>query len=148
MPSPKPDVLTQVTRLLAATDKTRAQLAAALASRGYEQKEVDHALERAAALGYLDDTRVARRRAQADLKAGWAGEALLARLVQAGLEDQTARAAVQAEIVESGWNAASAAQALVKARKLSGLKGARFLASRGFEEDLVERVIGTGEFDR
>lgn len=148
MPSPKPDALTQVTRLLAATDKTRAQLAEALARRGYEQVEVESALERAKALGYLDDTRVARRRAQASLKEGWAGEALLARLMQAGLDEQTARAAVQAQIAESGWNALQAAQALVKARKLSGAKGARFLASRGFEEDLVERVIGTGGFDR
>lgn len=148
MPSPKPDALTQVTRLLASTDKTRAQLADALARRGYEPQKIDQALERAVALGYLDDTRVARRRAQADLKDGWAGEALLARLVHAGLDEQTARAAVQAEIAESGWSAPEAAQALVKARKLSGAKGARFLASRGFEEDLVERVIGTGGFDR
>ena len=148
MPPPKPDALTQVTRLLASTDKTRAQLADALVRRGYEAQEIEHALERATALGYLDDTRVARRRAQAFLRAGWSGEALLARLVHAGLDEQTARVAVQAEIAESGWTAPSAAQALVKARKLSGAKGARFLASRGFEEELVERVIGTGGFDR
>ncbi len=148
MPPPKPDALTQVTRLLASTDKTRAQLAQALSRRGYAQDEIDQALGRASALGYLDDARVARRRAQQDLRAGWVGEALHARLVQAGLDETVARAAVQAEIAESGWNALSAAQALVKARKLSGAKGARFLASRGFEEDLVERVIGTGGFDR
>lgn len=148
MPPSKPDALTQVTRLVAATDKTRAQLADALERRGFPPAEIEHALERAAALGYLDDARVARRRAQADLRDGWCGEALLARLAQAGLDEATARAAVQAEVAESGWTALSAARALVTARRLSGAKGARFLAARGFEEDLVERVIGSGGFDR
>lgn len=148
MPPPKPDALTQVTRLLASTDKTRAQLHDALTRRGYASGEIDDALRRAAALGYLDDLRVARRRARSELRAGWAGEALLSRLLQAGLDEPTARAAVQAEIAESGWTALAAAQALSSAKKLTGVKGARFLASRGFEEDLVERVIGTGEFDR
>ena len=148
MPPPKPDALTQATRLLASTDKTRAQLEQALARRGYQPAEIEDALQRAAALGYLDDLRVARRRAQAELRAGWAGEALLARLLQAGLGEADARAAIEAEIAESGWTALAAAKALQAARRLVGVKGARFLASRGFEEDLVERVIGRGGLDR
>lgn len=148
MPTPKPDALTQVTRLLASTDKTRAQLEAALSRRGYPQAEIDDALRRAATLGYLDDGRVAQRTARAELLAGWAGEALLARLTGKGLEEALAREAVKAAIAEAGWSALAAARALVSARKLAGAKAARFLASRGFEEDVVERVIGSGGIER
>lgn len=142
MTRPRPDALTQATRLLAATDKTRAQLLEALEKRGYEAGEAADAAARAQALGYLDDGRVARKKAQAELRAGWAGEALLARLTFTGLEEPLARAAVQEAIAEAGWSALEAARALVAGRKLSGAKAARFLASRGFEEDVVERVVG------
>ncbi len=144
----KPDALTQITRLLAATDKTRAQLITALERRGYPQSEIDGAVERARALGYLDDTRVAQRKARGELQAGWAGEALLGRLLAAGLEESTARTAVKEAIAESGWTPLNAARALVASRKIEGAKAARFLASRGYEEEVVERVIGTGEIER
>ena len=144
----KPDALTQITRLLAATDKTRAQLVAALERRGHSQAEVETAVDRAQALGYLDDNRVAHRKARAELQAGWAGEALLGRLLASGLEESTARAAVKEAIAESGWDALKAARALVASRQIEGAKAARFLAGRGYEEDLVERVIGTGEIER
>lgn len=142
MTRPRPDALTQATRLLAATDKSRAQLLEALRKRGYEEGEAEDAAARAQALGYLDDGRVARKKAQAELRAGWAGEALLARLTLAGLEEPLARAAVQEAISEAGWSAPEAARALIAGRKLFGAKAARFLASRGFEEDVVERVVG------
>ena len=145
---PRPDALTQITRLLAASDKTRSQLVAALSRRGYEQPELDEALSRAQALGYLDDARVAQRKARSELLAGWAGEALLGRLTATGLQEALAQKAVKEAIAESGWTALQAARALVAARKLTGAKGARFLASRGFEEDVVERVIGTGGIER
>ncbi|MDP1821959.1 MAG: RecX family transcriptional regulator [Archangium sp.] len=144
MASSKPDALTQATRLLASTDKTAAQLIAALARRGHSQVEIDGALERARALGYLDDRRVAAKKAKDDLRAGWVGEALLARLTATGLDEAVARSAVKDAIAESGWSALDAARRLVTARKLTGAKAARFLASRGFEEDVVERVIGSG----
>ena len=148
MAPPKPDALTQLTRLLASTDKTRAQLLDALVHRGYAQSEIDDAVERAKALGYLDDTRVAQRKARTELQAGWAGEALLGRLLKVGLAEAAARSAIKEAIFEAGWNALEAARKLVVARKLGGAKGARFLASRGFEEDVVERVIGAGEIER
>ncbi len=144
----KPDALTQITRLLASTDKTRAQLIAALERRAYPQSEIDAAVERAQALGYLDDARVAQRKARAELQAGWAGDALLGRLLAAGLEEPTARTALQEAIAESGWSALAAARQVVRSRKIAGVKAARFLASRGYEEDVVERVIGYGDIER
>lgn len=139
-----PDALTEATKLLASTDKTSAQLVVALQRRGYSQAEIDGALERARALGYLDDRRVATKKAKDDLRAGWVGEALLARLIATGLDEAVARGAVKDAIAESGWIALDAARRLVAARKLTGAKAGRFLASRGFEEDVVERVIGSG----
>jgi regulatory protein len=144
----KPDALTQATKLLAATDKTRAQLIAALSRRGYPAEEIDAALERAKALGYLDDARVAKRRAQENLRAGWAGEALLARLVGGGLDEALAASSAKEAMAEVGWSALEAARALVAQRKLTGAKAARFLSARGFQEDVVERVIGSGGVER
>lgn len=142
MSKPRPDALTQATRLLAATDKTRAQLLAALASRGYGEAEAKHAADRAQALGYLDDGRVAQRLAREALDDGWAGEALVARLAAKGLDDALVQAAVRAAIEASGWAPRDAAVRLLAARKLSGAKAARFLASRGFEEDVIARLVG------
>jgi regulatory protein len=144
----KVDALTQLTRLLASTDKTRAQLVAGLTRRGYAEEEIAAALERAQALGYLDDERVAQRKATEALQDGWAGEALLARLVQSGLEESTARSAIKDAIAETGWKALDSAKELARARKLQGARGARFLASRGYEEDVVERVIGSPQSER
>lgn len=141
MPPSKPDALTQATRLLASTDKTRAQLVEALRRKGYPPPEIDQALTRAQALGYLDDARFARKKALAELRAGWAGEALLARLTGAGLDEALARAAVAEAAFEVRWVALEAARALMTARKVTGAKAARLLASRGFEEDVVERLV-------
>ena len=148
MPPANPDALTQATKLLASTDKTRAQLVAALTKRGYPAEEIDSALERATALGYLDDARVAKRRAQEQLRLGWAGEALLARLVGGGLPEALAARAVKEAIALAGWSALWAARGLVAQRKLSGARAGRFLSSRGFEEDVVEQVIGSGGVER
>jgi regulatory protein len=145
---PRPDALTQLTRLLASTDKTRAKLVEGLTRRGYSEDEIAAALDRAQALGYLDDERVAHRKAVEALQDGWAGEALLERLARAGLDEATARAAIKEAIAETGWKALDSARELAQARKLAGARGARFLASRGYEEDVVERVIGTPEPER
>ncbi|HEX7183401.1 MAG TPA: RecX family transcriptional regulator [Thermoanaerobaculia bacterium] len=47
-------------RLLAARPHFRAELEAKLAQRGYFEEEIDGALDRLAAQGYLDDARTAR----------------------------------------------------------------------------------------
>lgn len=137
----KTDATTRATALLAASDKTELQLRDALLKRGYEPSDVEIALQQVRSLGYLDDARVARRRAKAELEAGWAGEALMGRLIGAGLHERLAQEALAQAIVETGWTAEVAAQRLAARRKLSGQKGARFLASRGFEEDLVFRLF-------
>lgn len=134
------DALTQVTKLLAGREKTRAQLHDDLVRRGFDDKDIETALERAKELGYLDDSRTARRNAVASLRDGWAGDALIARLQAKGIDENTAREAVEHAITELSWREADAANALMKKRNLSGAKAARFLASRGFSEDVVNRA--------
>ncbi len=137
-----------VTKLLSGRDKTRAQLHAALERKGFTPEEITAALERAKSLGYLDDARVAKRRALAELSAGWAGEALRARLEATGVEPHTAQAAIDEAIAELGWRDLEAARRLLAVKKATGAKAARFLSSRGFSDDVVERLVGSPEVER
>lgn len=141
MPKEGTTAFDHAAKLLAGRDKTRAQLAQALERKGFDAGAIADALARAGALGWLDDARVARRRAADGLRDGWAGEALLAKLVASGLEDRIAAQAIAAAIDELGWVALDAARALLGKRRLEGAKAARFLASRGFGEDVVERLV-------
>ncbi len=137
------DALTQLTKLLAGREKTKAQARADLEKRDFAAADIDAAITRASELGYLDDTRVARRLAVASLRDGWAGDVLHARLTAKGLDENTATQAIADAIVELEWNENVAAEVLVKKRHLDGVKAARFLASRGFSEDLCNR-FGNG----
>lgn len=130
-----------VTKLLSGRDKTRAQLRAALERKGFGVEEIEAALRRVVELGYVDEARVARRKAGDLLGEGWCGEALTARLGALGLDAQTIDSAVAEARAELGWNESAAAQALISKRRLEGVKAARFLASRGFSEDTVARLV-------
>ena len=137
------DALTQLTKLLAGREKTKAQARADLAKREFSVSDIDAAITRASELGYLDDTRVAKRLAMASMRDGWAGDVLHARLLAKGIDENTATQAIADAVVELEWNENAAADALVKKRNLDGVKAARFLASRGFSEDLCNR-FGNG----
>lgn len=137
------DALTQLTKLLAGREKTKAQARADLEKREFPAADIDAAITRASELGYLDDTRVAKRLAVASMRDGWAGEVLHARLTSKGIDENTATQAIADAIVELEWNENVAAEVLVKKRHLDGVKAARFLASRGFSEDLCNR-FGNG----
>lgn len=143
-----PDALLVATKLLAGRDKTSAQLAAALERKGYDAPIIAQTIERAKALRYLDDARVATRLALDELRAGWAGEALHARLTNKGLDDALVSEACAAAIAELGWVELDVARSLITKRKLEGAKAARFLGSRGFSEDVVERLVGSAEVER
>jgi SOS response regulatory protein OraA/RecX len=67
------------------------------------------------------------------------------RLTTQGLAEDVAEAAVDAEVEATGHDDEAAARALVLKRKLVGVKAARFLASRGFDEDVILRVVDLGQ---
>lgn len=136
-----PSALDVATKLLAGRDKTRAQVQAALERKGFSAAAIDEACARLLALGYLDDARVATRRAREALEGGYAPPAIVQRLLGAGVDEATARAAIDETVSALGWDALRAAEALVQRRGLTGAKAARFLASRGFDEETVVRVL-------
>ncbi len=149
MPRARATAFEDAVKLLAARERTRAQVAQALARRGHEPEAIEAALRRAHELRYLDDGRVAARRARAELTQGRARADVARRLEAVGVSPQVARAAVDAEVRESGHDEAAAARALLARRKVTGAKAARLLLSRGFDEELVRRLVplvdGVGE---
>ena len=92
-------------------------------------------LERAERSGLVDDERFAEHRARQLAERG-AGDLLIVDdLVRQGVDDVVARAAVGHLLVE-----ADRAAAIVERRGRSA-RTLRYLASRGFSEDSLERLI-------
>jgi len=127
-------------RLLEGRAKSRARLEQALLARGHSEAEIAAALERVTQLGYVNDDRYAEAKARTELAKGRALEDVQRRLeadgVGAGLAARAARAAAD----EAGYDALSTARALLRKKRLTGAKAARFLAGRGFPEDIIERL--------
>jgi regulatory protein len=87
--------------------------------------------------GFVDDRRLARGRARALAERGWGDAAVEARLVQAGVAEGEARAAV-AELDPEPERAAALASTSGDRRKAWAL-----LARRGFSEETIAAVVGT-----
>lgn len=128
-------------KLLGGREKTRAALVQALDRRGYPAAEVAQALARLEALGYLDERRALEAKARAGLEAGRARAAVEQRLIEAGAEAGLAAEAVGRAAEERGHDDAAVARALLAKRRVSGLKAARLLASRGFDEALIRALV-------
>ena len=125
----RPDAVEQALRALRYRDRSTAELDTRLEQHGIDAEEREQALETLERLGYVDDERLARMRAE-QLAARGSGDALirhdLERRVEAaisGLEPEHERAA-----------------AIVR-RRGEGAKTARYLASRGFGGDALESVV-------
>jgi len=131
-------------RLLAARPRSRAKLRELLLDRGHAIGEVDAALARAGELGYLDDRAFARQRAEG-LLGRYAGAAVEAKLVADGVAPDLAREAITSARPDDG----RLARALLEQRfgpppftGKAAARAARFLAGRGFGEELIERLLG------
>ncbi|MBL8933333.1 MAG: regulatory protein RecX [Archangium sp.] len=128
-------------KLLAARERTEAQLRAALERRRYEADEIDRAIERLKALRFLDDRRAAEAHARVALTAKQSRAAVTRKLASMGVADSEAEAAVARVGEEVGHHDETAARALLTKRRLSGVKAARFLAGRGFDEALIVKLV-------
>ncbi|MBL8955987.1 MAG: regulatory protein RecX [Myxococcaceae bacterium] len=133
-------------RLLKGRAKSRAKLERALSARGYPAAEIEAALERVTKLGYVNDERYSEAKARTGLANGRSLEDVQRRLEADGVPAATAQAAARAAADEVGYDALAAARALLYKRRLTGVKGARFLAARGFSEHVIERLCG-GDVD-
>ena len=127
-------------RLLKSRAKSRARLEQALEARGHSAADIAAALKRLGELKYLDDGRYSEAKAMTELT-GRSADNVRRRLQAEGVDEEVAAAAVQRAARESGHDDVSAAKALLTKRKLSGVRAARLLASRGFSADVIEKLV-------
>jgi regulatory protein len=129
------DAVETAIRALRHRDRSTAELDARLAKRGIDAEEREQALETRERVGYVDDERFARTRAE-QLAARSSGDAL----IRHDLEQR----GVAADVVEAALGSVEPererAQRLV-AQRGATLKTARYLAARGFGEEALEGIV-------
>jgi regulatory protein len=116
-------------------DRTAAELEARLEQRGVGEAERQQALETLERVGYVDDERFARTRAE-QLAARGSGDALI--------RDDLQRRGLVADVVEAALEALEPEQeraARIAAQRGRSVKTARYLASRGFGEETVAALV-------
>lgn len=135
----KPDAVETALRALRARDRSAAELDARLAQRGVGAAEREEALETLERIGYVDDRRFAFLRAE-QLAGRGSGDALIRHdLEQRGVAAEQIEAAL--ETLEPERERA----ARIVARRGSGAKTARYLASRGFGEETLADVVAAND---
>jgi SOS response regulatory protein OraA/RecX len=134
-----PDAVETALRALRFRDRTTAELDARLEQRGVGEAEREKALETLERIGYVDDERFARSRAER-LAVRGSGDALI--------RDDLERRGVAAETVESvlaGIEPERERVARIVLQRGPGVKTARYLAARGFGEEAVEGIVAQGD---
>jgi regulatory protein len=135
----RPDAVETALRALRFRDRTAAELDARLEQRGVGEAERDQALETLERIGYVDDERFARSRAERLAERG-SGDALI--------RDDLERRGVGAEIVDDVLSELAPEReraAQIVERRGPGDKTARYLAAKGFGEDALEGVVAQGD---
>lgn len=129
------DAVETALRALRHRDRSTAELAARLERRGLDESACIDALETLTRIGFVDDERFARARAE-QLAARNAGNRLIRHdLTERGVDGELIEAALAA--LDSERERASR----VVARRGRGVRTARYLAARGFEDDAVEAAV-------
>jgi regulatory protein len=126
-------------RALRFRDRTAAELDARLEQRGVGDAEREQALETLERIGYVDDERFARMRAEQLADRG-SGDAL----IRHDLEQR----GVAADVIELAMGAIEPEReraARLAERRGRSLKTARYLASRGFGEEALEGLVAAEE---
>lgn len=128
-------------RLLRHRDRATADLDRRLAERGFDSDERAAALATLVRTGVLDDERFALERARS-LAARGAGDALIRHdLATAGVEREHVQAALDELEPES-----ERARRIVE-RRAGGPRTARYLAGKGFSEDVVRAAVAHANDD-
>ena len=128
-------------KLLAARERTEAQLRAALERKGFDGAQIEATIVELKRLRFLDDRRTAESFARTHLTAHQSRAATQRKLEASGVESSQAALAVRVIAEEVTHGDEAAARAMLRKRGLSGLKAARFLAGRGFDEALVRKLV-------
>lgn len=130
----EPASLDVAIRALRHRDRTTAELDERLAAQGIDAAERERALETLERIGYVDDERFARTRAE-QLAGRGSGDALIRHdLGRRGLATEVVEAAIDALDPER-----ERAVRIAEQRGRS-VKTARYLASKGFSADVLDLV--------
>ena len=122
-------------RTLRFRDRSAAEVAARLEQRGVGEAEREQALETLERIGYLDDERFARTRAE-QLAGRGSGDALI--------RDDLERRGIAVELVDAALDALEPEReraARIVDRRGRSVKTARYLASRGFDAESVAALV-------
>jgi SOS response regulatory protein OraA/RecX len=122
-------------RALARGDHSRASLDARLERAGVAEEDRRHVIERAARARLVDDARYAETRATSLAARGNGDALILDDLARRGVGEKLARGAVAALEPEQ------ARASRVVAERGASVRTIRYLAARGFSEDVLEGVI-------
>ncbi len=131
----QPDALEQALRALRFRDRSAAELETRLEQRGVAAAEREQALATLERIGYVDDERFARTRAE-QLAARGSGDAL----IRYDLEGR-GLAAEHVETALAALNPERERAAEIAERRGRTVKTARYLASRGFDADALEGIV-------
>ena len=122
-------------RVLRHRDRSAAEVAARLEQRGVGEAEREQALETLERMGYVDDERFARSRAE-QLAGRGSGDALI--------RDDLERRGVPAGLVAAALDALEPERARAERiadRRGRSAKTARYLASKGFDTESLTAVV-------
>lgn len=142
-PPPANDALKAALRWLAQRELSVAALRKRLQAKGFDPDEVYAAIEWLSSQRILDDARLAERIAapKSDSRNAMGRAKTRERLERAGVDPET----VEAALAGTGDEDELRAMAALLAKKYPGGadpgKANRFLASRGFEEDLIATAL-------
>jgi regulatory protein len=136
-------------RLLARRAYSEQGLAEKMLSTGFTEAAVARTVERLKEQGYLNDTLLAADQAERLRKQGFGRERIRAKLLQKGLASETIDSALVAE--ESPEELEEARRFLASRFSPDALKqpkvaarACRLLVSRGYSQDVVEQLLGSG----
>ena len=135
----RPDAVETALRALRFRDRSTAELDARLEQRGVGEAARAQALETLERIGYVDDERFARSRAERLAERG-SGDALI--------RDDLERRGISAELVDAalaGIEPEHERAARIVERRGAGVKTARYLAAKGFGDDALEAIVAQGD---
>jgi regulatory protein len=139
----RPSAFDRATTLLAARPHFASELRRKLAARGYEDEEIDEALARLTALGYLDDESLAAAEAERlRERKGLSRAGVAAELARKG----AGRGAVTAALADVSpgdefETARAVAERWLAGRRPDGAALARHLARKGYAGHVIFRVL-------
>lgn len=143
--SQEPQAWQKAVRWLKVRDRSASEIKARLTAAGFSRSIVDQTLRRLATAGYVDDRRYANQVAEALRRRGCGSERVRATLTAAGVDDaliDSTAASVFADERQHAETVLAKRFGEIPSLPSERARAARFLARRGFPEDLVLAILG------